>query len=30
LLHGDLPQAAAYNVLLLLMLPILLFWGVRA
>jgi hypothetical protein len=30
LLHGDLAQAAADNVLFLVCLPFLLFWGIRA
>jgi Protein of unknown function (DUF2752) len=29
LLHGDLAQAAAYNVLFLLLLPLLVYWGSR-
>jgi hypothetical protein len=30
LVHGDVPQAAAYNVLFLLALPYLALWGIQA
>jgi len=30
LLHGDLRQAAAYNVVALVLLPLIAFWGLRA